>query len=151
MMHNDPAGGFAAVFAALFVAHQLADHWVQTDRQACRKALPGPPGRLACTLHVATYTATAVLTLAAVVLLLAPVDPLRAAVGLAVSAVTHWAIDRRRPLIWLAEHAGRGALLRLGAPRPGRDDNPSLGTGLYALDQSAHYLFLFVAALVMVA
>jgi hypothetical protein len=35
---------------------------------------------------------------------------------------------------------------RLGAPREGREDNPSLGTGAYALDQSFHYLWLLIAA-----
>lgn len=150
MMHNDPAGTFAALFAALFVAHQVADHWVQTSRQVSRKALPGPAGWAACTAHVATYTATAVLLLAPVAGLVA-VAPARCAAGLAVSAGTHWLIDRRRLLLWLARLVGRVDMLRLGAVREGRDDNACLGTGLYALDQSAHYLFLFAAALVMVA
>jgi hypothetical protein len=39
----------------------------------------------------------------------------------------------------------------LGAPRPDRDDNPSLGTGAYALDQSFHYFFLFYTALIIAA
>ena len=44
---------------------------------------------------------------------------------------------------------GKADFYRLGAPRDGRDDNPSLGTGAYALDQSWHYLWLFVAALII--
>ncbi|MER7268917.1 hypothetical protein ABT344_11500 [Micromonospora carbonacea] len=43
--------------------------------------------------------------------------------------------------------AGRIACAALGTPRPGHDDNPSLGTGAYALDQSWHIGWLFVAAL----
>lgn len=152
MMHNDPAGAMGAVFAALFVAHQVADHWVQTNTQACRKGTPGRLGGLACTAHVASYTVTALLVMVAVTGVLGvPVVVWRLVAGLAVSAATHWLIDRRWPLYWLAEHTGRRAFLQVGAPRAGRDDNPTLGTGLYALDQSAHYLFLLVAALVMVA
>jgi len=64
-MHTDPSmlsaalrgATFAASFAALFVGHQLADHWVQTDGQAAAKGQPGWRGRWACTRHVLTYTA----------------------------------------------------------------------------------------------
>lgn len=147
-----PAAHFAAVFAALWVAHQVADHWVQTDRQAAHKALPGWRGRLACTEHVATYTATALLALAPLVCLLGMTLPVaQVAAGLAVSAVTHWILDRRWLLVWLADRTGSKKFVRLGMPRPGRDDNPVLGTGANALDQSAHYLFLFVAALTIAA
>lgn len=151
MMHSDAAGAMGAVFAALFVAHQVADHWVQTARQSTRKALPGRAGWAACTGHVATYTATAVVLLAPTLALLVAAQPARVVAGLAISAVTHWVIDRRRPLLWLATRLGRAALLSLGVTRPGRDDLVGPGTGLYTLDQSAHYLFLLVAALVMVA
>jgi hypothetical protein len=142
----------AASFAALFVAHQVADHWVQTDKQACRKGAPGWPGRLACTAHVATYTVTAVLFVLPVVTVLGVHTSVgRLAAGLALSAATHWLIDRRWLLVWLADRTGSRAFVRMGACRPGHDDNPSLGTGAYALDQSAHYVFLFLAALLAVA
>jgi hypothetical protein len=144
------AGTFAAVFAALFVAHQFADHWVQTHHQAQAKGAAGWTGRLACAGHVATYTATAVVALvvAGAVLDLGLSVP-RVAAGLVVSAVTHYWADRRFTLAALAERLGKGGFYRLGAPRPGRDDNPGLGTGAYALDQSFHIAFLFVAALVI--
>ena len=148
-MTTAPAG-FAAVFAALFVAHQIADHWVQTDQQAARKGNPGWPGRRACAAHVATYTVTAVLALAALVAATGlPLAVGRLAAGLAVSAVTHFIADRRTPLMRLAELVGVGRFYALGTPRPGRDDNPSLGTGAYALDQSFHYAWLFIAALII--
>jgi hypothetical protein len=73
----------------------------------------------------------------------------RLLLGLAVSALTHYVADRRAPLRGLAQSVGRSGFYRLGAPRPGHDDNPSLGTGAYALDQSFHYLWLFVAALII--
>jgi hypothetical protein len=44
---------------------------------------------------------------------------------------------------------GKGEFWHLGAPRPGHDDNPCLGTGAYALDQSWHIAWLFISALVI--
>jgi len=144
------AATFAAVFVALYVAHQVADHWIQTQHQADHKGRPGWPGRIACTAHVASYTATAALALAALHVALAlPLNPWRVAAGLLVSAVTHYIADRRTPLKRLAELTGSAGFYALGSCRTGRDDNPSLGTGAYALDQSFHYLFLFVAALII--
>ncbi|NYH42619.1 hypothetical protein HNR22_002346 [Micromonospora jinlongensis] len=151
-MFADPtgahAGAFAAVFAALYVAHQIADHWVQTQWQADAKGQPGWLGRLACAAHVATYTLTAAVALAAMLLATGlRLDPWGVTVGLTVSAVSHYIADRRTPLRRIANTLGAGRFYTLGAPRPGHDDNPSLGTGAYALDQSWHIGFLFVAAL----
>lgn len=141
---------FAAVFAALFVAHQVADHWVQTEHQAAGKGAPGWSGRRACAMHVATYTATALLALIALVVATGlPLSAGRVAIGLAVSAVTHYLADRRIPLKRLAALTGHARFYAVGVPRPSRDDNPSLGTGAYALDQSFHYAWLFVAALII--
>ena len=135
-----------AAFGALFVGHQVGDHWVQTSVQAARKGLPGWAGRRACLAHVATYT----VTLAATVSPLG-VDWRRLAVALLVSAVTHYFADRRTPLHRLAEMPGSGEFWTLGVPRPGRDDNPTLGTGAYALDQSWHMAWLWVCALILAA
>ncbi|MCL7459895.1 DUF3307 domain-containing protein [Micromonospora sp. MSM11] len=151
-MFADPTGrhaaAFAAVFVALYVAHQVADHWVQTQHQADCKGQPGWPGRIACAAHVATYTLTAVLAL---VFLVAGtglrLDPWGGAAGLTVSAVSHYIADRRTPLRRIAEALGSARFYALGTPRPGHDDNPSLGTGAYALDQSWHIGWLFIAAL----
>ncbi|WP_433530362.1 DUF3307 domain-containing protein [Micromonospora sp. CA-263727] len=139
-MFADPTGGgataFAAVFATLYAAHQVADHWVQTQHQADCKSEPGWAGRIACAAHVTTYTATAGIALT--VLILATglrLDPWGVAVGLAVSAVSHYIADRRTPLRRLAELLGKDPhwLAR--------------GGGMYALDQSWHTGFLFLAAL----
>ncbi len=149
MLPYSAAATFAAVFAALFVAHQVADHWVQTQHQADDKGRPGWAGRLACAAHVASYTATALVALNALHFGLGlPLNPWRVAVGLTVSAVTHYAADRRTPLARLACLVGADRFYALGSPRPGRDDNPTLG-GAYALDQSFHYAWLFVAALII--
>lgn len=127
---------FAAVFVALFVAHQLADHWVQTDHQACTKGEPGWAGRIACAHHVFWYTATAVFVLSATAAVLdLELSPLRVWLGLAISAVTHYIADRRTPLRRLAESTGKAGYWARG--------------GGYQLDQSFHYLWLWVAALVI--
>ncbi|MCX5260407.1 DUF3307 domain-containing protein [Streptomyces canus] len=144
------AAAFAAVFVALYVAHSVGDHWVQTSHQSAHKGRPGWVGRLADARHVATLTATKVAVLLPVAWLLdLRLSVLGIVAGLGIDAVTHWWADRRSTLAWLAKVTGKGEFYRLGAPRAGRDDNPHIGTGAYALDQSFHHLWLLVAALVI--
>lgn len=139
---------FAVVLPALLVAHNVADHWVQTNHQAATKGQRGHAGRAACATHVASYTAVTAVVVGLVWLVFdLDVSPLGFVAGQVVSAVTHYWADRRFTLAWLAAVAGKTTFYVLGAPRSGRDDNPSLGTGAYALDQSWHWLWLFVAAL----
>lgn len=129
---------FALAFAALYASHQVADHWVQTQHQANAKGQPGWPGRLACLAHVATYTLTqAIALLAALAVTHADPAPWRVALALAVSAATHYVIDRRTPL--------RRMALALGKSPEWLDH----GGGMYALDQSWHIGWLFVAALIV--
>ena len=123
----------AEVFVALFAAHQVADHWIQTHHQATTKGQPGWAGRLACARHVLTYTLTAVLALLALRL---PLELSWAIAGLLVSAVTHYWADRRSPLKWLAELTGHGPFY-------------ATPTGPYLLDQSWHYGWLFISALII--
>jgi hypothetical protein len=141
---------FAAVFITLFVGHQVGDHWVQTSHQSRTKGAPGRIGRLADARHVASLTATKalLLTVAAAALHL-PLAWTALAAGFLVDAATHWWADRRHTLAHLANSLGLDGFYRLGAPRPGHDDNPSLGTGAYALDQSFHILWLLVTALLI--
>lgn len=170
---TSPAAAFAATFVALLVAHQVADHWAQTSHQAGHKGLPGWEGRLACAAHVASYTlCTTMATLAVWLLLDLPLTLGGVLLGQALSAVTHYWADRRAPLRTLAERLRLGGFYGLGSPRPVRVlvvdehghaahdadgqpvtvpiDAPTLGTGAYALDQSWHWLWLGVAALVTV-
>jgi ABC-type Fe3+ transport system permease subunit len=143
------AVSFAVVLPALLVAHEVADQWVQTHHQACHKGLPGWAGRWECAKHVTTYTLVTTLAVLAVWGLFAlPLTVTGVVAGQAVSAVTHYWADRRTTLARLADALGKGGYYRLGAPRPGHDDNPSLGTGAYSLDQSWHWLWLGVAATV---
>ncbi|GIH93918.1 DUF3307 domain-containing protein [Planobispora siamensis] len=141
---------FAATFAALFAAHSVGDHWVQTHHQACAKAAPTTAGRIACLKHVATLALTKAAALAALALFTGlRVHPLALLGGLAVDAVSHYWADRRVTLAALATAIGKRGFYELGAPRPGRDDTSHLGTGAYALDQSWHIGWLFIAALII--
>ena len=149
------AAVFSAVFAALYAAHEIGDHWIQTHPQAAGKARPGWAGRMACARHVASLAAVKAAAVAVVVYVLGvPVSPFAVAGGLTADAVSHYWADRGTTLAafagWLGRTLvpGKGEFYRRGAPRPGHDDAPHLGTGAYALDQSWHIGWLFVAALV---
>lgn len=150
---NTAAVTFAVAFAALYAAHSFGDHWYgQTHRQALGKGARTRQGQLHCLGHVLLLAAHKVVALVAV----CAVTGLRlsltaAAVGLLVDAVTHYWADRRYTLAWLADRTGKAGFYQLGQPRPGRDDAPHLGTGAYALDQSWHVGWLFVAALIIAA
>jgi hypothetical protein len=127
---NPALSRFLLTSAALLAAHEVADHWIQTDHQACTKGAPGWPGRRACAGHVAAYTATGALAVyAASRRLNVPLRPAELAAGLVrregyVTAVT---------------------VLRHPGAQP-QETGP--GTGLFHLDQSWHYGWIFVSALV---
>ncbi|MCZ4123480.1 transcriptional regulator [Streptomyces sp. H39-S7] len=141
---------FAAVFIALWVAHSVGDHWVQTSHQSCTKGRPGWVGQLANARHVATLTATKVAVLVPSAALLGlSLSPVGVIAGLGIDALSHGWADRRTTLAWLAKVTGKSGFYRLGSLRAGHDDNPTLGTGAYALDQSFHHLWLLVAALLI--
>jgi Protein of unknown function (DUF3307) len=128
---------FAATLAALYALHAVADHWVQTDRQATTKGGLGWPARLAALRHVLTYTAT----LAAGLALVGWVcqlgyDMPRVALALALNGITHYVADRRTPLIRLAIRLGKGGWLEHDREAP------------YKLDQSWHLIFLLATALI---
>ncbi len=140
---------FAALLGTLLVSHNVADHWVQTGHQDKHKGQRDWQGRLACARHVLTYTAvTAGMTALVWGVLGLQISALGFVAGQLVSAVTHYWADRRFTLERLAKALRKTDFYRLGAPREDHDDNLSLGTGAYALDQSWHWLWLFVAALV---
>ncbi|WNI34627.1 transcriptional regulator [Streptomyces sp. ITFR-6] len=153
------AAVFAAAFVALFIAHSVGDHWVQTSHQAAEKGRAGWAGRLAGARHVLGLTITKGIALAAVVLVLdLPVTALGLVAGLGIDAATHWWADRRSTLAWLAKVTGKTEFYSLGtSAHPAHpvtaEGKPAatLGTGAYALDQSFHHLFLGIAALLIAA
>lgn len=148
---------FAGTFAALYAAHMVGDHFVQTHKQACGKGAHSAEdesvtrmGRMLCLQHVASLTGTkAVFILGMELMTGTRLSALWVVLGLVIDAASHYWADRRFTLAKLCEKIGKGDFYRLGTPRDGRDDNPSLGTGAYALDQSWHIGWLFVAALIM--
>lgn len=145
-------GTFAGLAVALLVAHQIADHWVQTEHQANTKGQHDNAGRLACARHVASYTAVTSLSVLAIWgAFQLNISWTGFFAGQMVSAVTHYWADRRFTLARLAALTGHAGFYMLGQPRPGCDDNPSLGTGAYAMDQSWHWGWLGVAAFLTVA
>lgn len=162
-----PSVVFAAAFAALYAAHVVGDHWPATHRGAMRKGLSAGQavarglhrhaGPRACAVHVATHTVTAAAFLAVTGARTGlPIGLGRAGIALGVSALSHYWADRRTTLRWLCRQLDRlfpalhkEEFFDLGAPRPGHDDNPGIGTGAYALDQSFHVFWLFIAALII--
>ncbi|GHE34159.1 transcriptional regulator [Streptomyces capitiformicae] len=144
--HSTRAIRFAAAYALLRMAADVGDHWIQSHHQALTKGQhdenegqSSRAGRIACTAHVATYTATqaAVLLTGSRVLGLR-LKPSRVIAALALSAGTHWWADRRIHLKALAEAIGKEEYYALGGP---------LG-GNYALDQSFHHAVETAAALI---
>lgn len=82
-------------YAALMAGHDLGDYVFQRDTDAADKGKPGATGRAACARHCLTYTATqAVALYAANRALGLGLRPARAIAGLALSGLTHYAIDR---------------------------------------------------------
>jgi hypothetical protein len=148
-------GAFAGIAVALYAAHHVGDYWVQTDHQAQHKGKPGEIGRSACVRHCVSYVFTQAFFMVAVMLCTdVVVSPYGWFGSLFISGVTHYLADRREYGImfrFARMLPGKAKFLVLGVPRQGRDDNPSLGTGGWALDQSWHIFWgVFVAALVAV-
>ncbi|MBE4761812.1 hypothetical protein [Streptomyces caniscabiei] len=89
------AAQFAAAYAVLTASHEVADYWVQQDRDAVAKGGHGHEGRVACARHVASYTATQAVALACADRGLGlGLGWKRIAGALAVSAATHYVADR---------------------------------------------------------
>lgn len=138
------AAQFAAAYAALTAAHEVADHWVQIDAQATVKGNRNTSGTRACAAHVATYTATQAAALLAVQRVTGMrLSWRRAALGLAVSAATHYIADRQgghwrdedpQGIVRLAANTGHAGWLA-------RDPNAG-----YLMDQAWHKGWIAVAA-----
>lgn len=140
-MTSNRATAYAAVYALLRASADVADHIVQTHRQAVHKADPGRAGHAALAGHVGSYAAVqAAALLLGNRLLGLGLSRRSMAAAIALSAGTHYFIDRRWPIRRMAEALGKAEFYELGGP---------LG-GNYLMDQSAHHLAEAVAAYVAV-
>lgn len=143
-MITNPGTRFAATFAALLAAHNVADYWIQTDHQAVNKGRHGNPaedaaGRAACLAHVLSYSATSAAAVVGVNRALHLGASWRGILaGQAISAVSHYWADRRYPLRKLAGRLGKLDFYERGQ---------GLAAGSAALDQSWHLAWLTMAAL----
>lgn len=131
---------FAELFVAYFVAHHVADYWVQSECQAIHKGERGTwRGRLACANHVLGHVITTGLLLVMMTAILGyGPSILGGLIGVGIISVSHYLIDRRFTLRWVATQVGRLIPGKLGYYDNG---------GAPHLDQSAHMLFLFLGAL----
>ena len=126
---------FATMFVLLYAAHLLSDYALQSDHQAEHKAERGVTGWCANLSHAATHVlaSAALLSLGAAVLDLPLSGPATAAV-LAWVGGSHAFLDRRWPVRWWMEHAGR-------APKYAAEG------GAAFVDQAGHVTALVLAAL----
>jgi hypothetical protein len=136
---------FVVVLAVLYASHSVADHWIQTHRQAvtkgqCEHGRATRAGLLALAGHVLTYTVTLAVVLAAIALRFPGLDwnPAAMAAGLVINGASHAWADHRPNLRKLAHAIGKGGYYDL----PG-------GAGAYQLDQAWHLGWLLVSALII--
>jgi len=135
---------FAALFIALYVGHQVGDHWIQQHEEVRDKGKPGWVGRRACALHVTTLTLTKVIAVTSVTLSLTlHLNLWAVGIALLVDAISHYWVDRRTTLEALAGKVRKGEFYALGDGM-----TAPCGTGAYALDQSWHHAWILIAALI---
>lgn len=150
------AARFGAAMAALWAAHDLADHVVQTDHQAFTKSgdWRGMAG------HICTYHVTQAAALAALSTLGVRPSWRRTTAGIIFSAASHAFLDRRWPVVRLLQLTGserfaqavipaRRVWRECGEPDSRVDAIPLPLHGPYLADQALHHVCLAVAAYVL--
>ncbi|MET9656803.1 hypothetical protein [Streptomyces sp. NPDC006510] len=180
------AAALTAVFDGI---HALADQFVQREHDAMTKGMHGSHlvykndgspveenpwrhgkegrtctasayGRRSVSRHVASYSAVQLASTLAVTRTIGYRVPASALLtGAAINAITHGILDRREPLLWLAEKAGKSGYIKHatvvrkaggeGTEYPKAvQDVSGPGTALMELDQAAHRAIGVAAALV---
>ncbi|MFJ6137472.1 DUF3307 domain-containing protein [Kitasatospora sp. NPDC092286] len=143
MINN--ASTFAVVLLTLLTAHMWGDHAAQTDHQAAHKGKPEPDSGTtnsaswrAMLGHLVGYHAVMVAMLSAAVFALdLRVSLAGCSAGVGFSVLTHAFWDRRWPV----------ALFMRITRSPEWAKNPQ---GRYLVDQSQHWLCLWLSALLVV-
>lgn len=129
---------FAATYAALLPAHDLADHVLQTDHQAAGKAAAeGWWGPMAG--HVGSYHALQLAALVALRRLGVRPSWTRTVVAITVSAGTHAFLDRRWPVKWTLQRTGSPGFAEMTTPLHGG----------YLADQALHHTILAICAAIL--
>lgn len=150
MFEPASAVAFAALFAVSYPAHLLADHAGQPSSWATTKGDHNHQGRAVCAKHTVVVTLLQGLAVTALALITGlTLNPLAVAAALALTGWSHYWIDRRTTAHGLFVAIGKSEFAALGTPRPGHDDNPSLGTGSYRMDQDWHIAWIAITCLVM--
>lgn len=128
---------FAEVFVTLYAGHLFADHVIQTDTMAARKA----GSRLGDWAHALDHAASHVLVNLGMLIVLARINgvtldrPIVAA-SLVFIGGTHLIIDRRWPVQLIMRHTG--------SPEWAKGEGPIHGP--YLVDQALHVMALWIAA-----
>ncbi|MGW4688518.1 hypothetical protein ACWEPM_26985 [Streptomyces sp. NPDC004244] len=179
----------ATLTAVFDSVHPLGDQFVQNSHDASTKGMHGSHlvykndgspveenpwrtgkegrtctasvyGRRSVSRHVASYSAVQFASTLAVTRTLGYRVPAAALLtGAAINAITHGIIDRREPLLWLAEKAGKAGYIKHATVvrKAGGEDTAypkavqdvsGPGTALMELDQAAHRAIGVAAALV---
>ncbi|MFK8905891.1 hypothetical protein [Streptomyces sp. YS-3] len=179
----------AALTAVFDGVHALGDQFVQNSHDATTKGMHGSHlvykndgspveespwrhgkegrtctasayGRRSVSRHVASYSAVQLASALAVTRTLGYGVPASALLtGAAINAITHGILDRRDPLLWLAEKTGKSGYIKHatvvrktggeGTECPNAiQDVSGPGTALMELDQAAHRAIGVAAALV---
>ncbi|NKQ54557.1 hypothetical protein HFP15_16880 [Amycolatopsis sp. K13G38] len=171
---------FGALASAFHGSHLWADRWLQRPKDAVLKGLHGDElvypsdgksasevsrenetpvpacvvGRRAATAHVLTYAAGQLVITEAVARTFCLRLPWRARLaGAVINFGTHWIIDRRRFLLWLAKRVNhKDTFIAVATVMRKPDYEPDTsgpGTALSDLDQGLHKLLGVIAAAVM--
>lgn len=129
---------FGAVLGTLWVAHQVADHVIQTDQMSYRKMGAALGDWTLAILHAASHIALSVPMLALIDHLQGtPTNWAGTAVGMALIGLSHLYIDRRHPVQWVMKHTGSSDFAK--------GEGPVYGP--YHVDQTLHIAMLWIGAL----